>query len=127
MLLRSDARMGARVKYVSNLQPNRTNTYGVINSAVEGAYEEFVVTVLFDDGAQRSCYLSSLELAHDELVAVEDPRTPEKQYADSVDALLHEYAEKMRKGFDGGTMAWPYSHLGLLAEFLMDFERIEKP
>jgi hypothetical protein len=57
----------------------------------------------------------------------EDPRTPEARYGDEVDALLHEYAEKMRKGFDGGTMAWPYSHLGLLAEFLMEYNEIEKP
>ena len=57
----------------------------------------------------------------------EDPRTDAKRYNDSVDDLLRSYAEKMKKGFDNETMVYPYSHLGLLAEFLMDFQKLEKP
>lgn len=120
-----------RVTYVSDLQPKRRNTRGTVVAVhPSDRYGDDAVTVRFDkDGADIVCYADSLELLHrpSDTVKVGDPRTPEKQYADSVDALLHEYAEKMRKGFDGGTMAWPYSHLGLLAEFLMEYNEIEKP
>lgn len=89
------------------------------------------VWVVFDDHDPKpvSCMGQSLVLVSgvEDNVKSEDPRTPEARYGDEVDALLHEYAEKMRKGFDGGTMAWPYSHLGLLAEFLMEYNEIEKP
>jgi hypothetical protein len=124
---KSDARMGVRVRYVGRWQSDVRDLCGTVNSAVQETYDEECVSVLFDNNEERSCFLSSLELLANEAKAEEDPRTPEKQYADSVDALLHEYAEKMRKGFDGGTMAWPYSHLGLLAEFLMDYNNINKP
>lgn len=84
------------------------------------------VEAVFDDGFVDILSASNLEpYTEDGPVKPEDPRTPEKRYSDNVDELLRAGAERLKNSMD--TMVYPYSHIGFLAEFLRDFEKIEKP
>jgi hypothetical protein len=74
-----------------------------------------------------SVYAGNVDLVEPADSKTEDPRTPETVYADSVDELFRRYAKRLDKGIHQKTLVYPYSHIGILAEFLMEYNRLEKP
>lgn len=105
-------------------------TEGMTGTVVYASRE--TVQIEWDDPVPDSPYNDgrwfSKRFRHlNENAVADDPRTPEKQHFDSVDDLLRKYADKLDRAIVNGTMAYPYSHLGIFAEFLMEFEKLEKP
>lgn len=45
--------------------------------------------------------------------------------AADVDALIAEYAKRLRNGIDNDTMVAPYSEIGIFTAFLMDYKKLE--
>ena len=126
-MLVADAKPGTRVRVIDRVGYDN----GVITDmgVYQGSHGYTFVRCKFvmADGYVHEDGWSPGALEVVEEAKSEDPRTPEKIYADTVDELLHTYAGNLKSAMDRGTMAWPYSHIGIFAEFLMEYEKIDKP
>jgi hypothetical protein len=111
---------GDRVVITESCMPSWKGLIATVLPPDSRDHESYHTHIRLDDERPDGYGMTSFYWRTEGLRLVQQPKVKDAT------ALIEEYAKRLRKGIDEGTMVAPYSEIGIFASFLMDYHNLEE-